>query len=125
MSKEWKTIPTINDSKPTKETNRASKHFKSMMDKVPVYTGSKEEIEKKIKIHQDETLTKQIAEEDKLLDAFAKKKVKSKAAIKKAIGLTKKRNEAGKKKQKEAKQPVNAPVEGQDAVNSSRANAEA
>jgi hypothetical protein len=125
MSKEWKTIPTINDTPKTKEAQVCTKSYKSMMDKVITYTGSKEEIEKKIKQHQEETFAKQTFEEDKLLDAFAKKKLKSKAAIKKAIGLTKKRNEAGKKKEKAAKQPVNAPVEGQDAVDSSRANAEA
>ena len=113
MPKGWKTIPTINDTPKTKETDTCAKHFKSMMDKVPVYTGSKEEIEKKIKQHQEETFAKQTAEEDKLLDAFAKKKVKSKAAIKKAIGLTKKRNEAGKKQKKEAKQPDNTTVEAQ------------
>ena len=113
MAKGWVSISTINDTPKTKETDTCAKHFKSMMDKVPVYTGSKEEIEKKVKQHQEETLAKQIAEENKLLDAFANKKVKSKAAIKKAIGLTKKRNEAGKKQKKKAKQPVNTTVEGQ------------
>lgn len=111
MSKGWKTIPTINDSTPTKETNRASKHFKSMMDKVPVYTGTQEEIEKKIKQHQEEMFAKQTAEEDKLLDAFANKKLRNKAAIKKAIALSKKRNKAAQKKQKEAKQPDNIVAE--------------
>lgn len=113
MAKNWKTIPTINDTTPTKETNTASKHFKSMMDKVPVYTGSQEEIEKKIKQHQEETLAKQTAEEDKLLDAFAKKKLRNKAAIKKAIALSKKRNKAAQKKQKEAEQPVEVTAEAQ------------
>ena len=113
MAKDWISVPTINDTTPTKETNTASKHFKGMMDKVPVYTGSKEEIEKKIKIHQEETLAKQIAEEDKLLDAFAKKKLRNKAAIKKAIALSKKRNKAAQKKQKEAEQPDNTTVEAQ------------
>lgn len=109
---EWKTIPTINDMPKTKETQTCTKSFKSMMDKVPVYTGSKEEIEKKIKQHQEETYAKQLAEEDKLLDAFANKKLRNKAAIKKAISLAKKRNKAGKKKQQEAKQPDNIVTEG-------------
>ena len=113
MSKEWKILPTINDTPKTTETNTASKHFKSMMDKVPIYTGSKEEIEKKIKIHQDETLAKQTAEEDKLLDAFAKKKLKSKAAIRKARGIAKRRKDAGKKQDKAAKLQDNITVEGQ------------
>ena len=42
MAKGWKQISTVNDMTPTKETETCKKHFKSMMDKVPVYTGSKE-----------------------------------------------------------------------------------
>ena len=112
---DWKTIPTINDTpKTTRPVEPIYKgNFKSIMDKVPVYTGSQEEIEKKIKQHQEETLAKQTAEEDKLLDAFAKKKLRNKAAIKKAIALSKKRNKAAQKKQKEAKQPVEVTAEAQ------------
>lgn len=114
MSKQWKTIPTINDTTAVETKTKAyNKRIKSMMDKVPVYEGSKEDIEKKIKKHQDELFEKQKLEEDKLLDAFANKKLKSKAAIKKALGLSKKRNDAGKKADKAADPQDNIAVEGQ------------
>ena len=111
----WKTIPTINDTtSATKKTKSYNKRVKSMMDKVPVYEGSKEDIEKKIKKHQEELFLAQKAEEDKLLDAFTNKKLKSKAAIKKALGLAKKRNnDAGKKNDKAVNPQDNIAVEGQ------------
>ncbi len=111
---QWKTIPTINDTTPTKEKTKAyNKRVKVMIDKAPVYEGSEEDIKKKIKEHQEELFLKQKAEEDKLLDAFANKKLKSKAAIKKALGLSKKRNDAGKKADKTANPQDNIAVEGQ------------
>lgn len=115
MPKGWKTIPTVNDVKTTETKNIKieNKSFKSMMDKVVVYTGSKEEIEKKIKLHQEETFAAQEAEEAKLLDAFANKKLKSKAAIKRARALAKKKSDAGKKNDKAANPQVNPTVEGQ------------
>lgn len=112
---EWKVLPTINDApkttRPVEPTYKGN--FKSIMDKVPVYTGSEEEIKKKLKEHEEITYAAQIAEEDKLLDAFARKKLRNKAAIKKAIALSKKRNKAAQKEQKEAKQPDNTTVEEQ------------
>ena len=96
MSK-WKVIPTVNDTTiATKETIGYSKRMKSMMDKVIVYDGSQEDIDKKIKKHQEELYLAQKAEEDKLLDAFTNKKLKSKAAIKRARGLAKRKRDAGK-----------------------------
>ena len=110
----WKTISTVNDMTTTKDKTKAyNKRVKSMMDKVPVYEGSKEDIDKKIKKHQEELFAAQKAEEDKLLDAFTNKKLKSKAAIKKALGLSKKRNDAGKKTDKAVNPQDNTTVEGQ------------
>ena len=98
MAKNWTTIPTVNDTTPTKEKTKAySKRIKVMIDKVPVYEGADEkEIEKKIKKHQEELYLAQKAEEDKLLDAFTNKKLKSKAAIKRARSLAKRKRDAGK-----------------------------
>ena len=73
----------------------------------------------------DESFEKQKLENAKLLDAFANKKLKSKAAIKRALGLAKKKNDAGKNTDKAAKPQDNPTVEGQPGIDSSRANAEA
>lgn len=112
MSK-WKVIPTVNDmTHTTEQTKSYNKRMKSMMDKVIVYDGDQEDIDKKIKKHQEELYLAQKFEEDKLLDAFANKKLKSKAAIKRALGLAKKRNKAGKKTDKAAKPQDNIVAEG-------------
>jgi predicted GIY-YIG superfamily endonuclease len=97
----------------TKETISYSKRMKSMMDKVPVYAGSKEDIEKKLKQHQEETYAKQQLEDEKLLDAFTKKKLKSKAAIKRARDLVKRKRDAGKSNDKAVNPQDNITVEGQ------------
>ena len=113
MSK-WTIIPTVNDTTiATKETISYSKRMKSMMDKVPVYEGSPEDIDKKIKKHQEELYLAQKLEEDKLLDAFTNKKLKSKAAIKRARGLAKRKRDAGKSNDKAVNPQVNPTVEGQ------------
>ena len=110
---EWKVIPTVNDTTAVEPKTKAyNKRLKVMIDKAPVYEGSEEDIKKKIKEHQEELFLKQKAEEDKLLDAFANKKLKSKAAIKRALGLAKKRNDAGKKTNKAAKPQDNIVAEG-------------
>ena len=60
---QWKTIPTINDTTPTKEKTKAyNKRVKVMIDKAPVYEGSEEDIKKKIKEHQEELFLKQKAD---------------------------------------------------------------
>ena len=111
---EWKIIPTINDTprntRPVEPTYKGN--FKSIMDKVPVYTGNEEEIKKKLKEHEEMTYAKQVAEETKLLDAFANKKLKSKSAIRKARSLAKRKNDAGKKVDKAAKPQDNIVTEG-------------
>ena len=113
MGKEWKTIPTINDVIPTIEKTKAyNKRIKSMMDKVIVYDGSQEDIDKKIKKHQEELYLAQKAEEDKLLDAFTNKKLKSKAAIKRARGLAKRKRDAGKSTDKTVNPQDNIVAEG-------------
>jgi hypothetical protein len=96
----------------TKETISYSKKMKSMMDKVIVYDGSQEDIEKKIKKHQEELYLAQKAEEDKLLDAFTNKKLKSKAAIKRARGLAKRKRDAGKSTDKTVNPQDNIVTEG-------------
>ena len=113
MPKGWKTIPTINDTIATKEKTKAdNKRIKSMMDKVIVYDGSQEDIDKKIKKHQEELYLAQKAEEDKLLDAFTNKKLKSKAAIKRARGLAKRKRDAGKSTDKTVNPQDNIVTEG-------------
>ncbi len=110
---QWKTIPTINDTTPTKEKTKAyNKRVKVMIDKAPVYEGSEEDIKKKIKEHQEELFLKQKAEEDKLLDAFTNKKLKSKAAIKRARGLAKRKRDAGKSTDKTVNPQDNIVTEG-------------
>ena len=111
MSK-WTVIPTVNDTKTTKETIGYSKTMKSMLDKVVVYDGSQEDIDKKIKKHQEELYLAQKAEEDKLLDAFTNKKLKSKAAIKRARGLAKRKRDAGKSTDKTVNPQDNIVTEG-------------
>ncbi len=83
-----------------------------MMDKVIVYDGSQEDIDKKIKKHQEELYLAQKVEEDKLLDAFANKKLKSKAAIKRARGLAKRKRDAGKTNDKVVNPQDNIVTEG-------------
>ena len=83
-----------------------------MMDKVIVYDGSQEDIDKKIKKHQEELYLAQKAEEDKLLDAFTNKKLKSKAAIKRARGLAKRKRDAGKSTDKTVNPQDNIVTEG-------------
>lgn len=112
MGKEWETIPTINDITTTEKTKADNKRMKSMMDKIIIYDGSPEEIDKKIKKHQEELYLAQKAEEDKLLDAFTNKKLKSKAAIKRARGLAKRKRDAGKSTDKTVNPQDNIVTEG-------------
>ena len=106
MSKEWKTLPTINDVPKTKY--KGTKTFNKLMAKTPTRD------EEALKKHNDESFAKQEFEEAQLLDAFANKKLKSKTAIKKALGLAKKKkNDAGKSDDKAAKPQDNPTVEGQ------------
>ena len=116
MSK-WTVIPTVNDTKTTEY--KGSKSFNKLMATTP--TRNEDELKK----HNDESFEKQKLENAKLLDAFANKKLKSKAAIKRALGLAKKNNDAGKNTDKAAKPQVNPTVEGQPGIDSSRANAKA
>ena len=105
MAKGWSVIPTINDMKTTEY--KGSKSFNKLMSTTP------QRNEEDLKKHNDESFEKQKLEDAKLLDAFANKKLKSKAAIKRAIGLAKKTNDAGKTKDKAAKPQDNPTVEGQ------------
>ena len=105
MSKEWSVIPTINDV-PTTEY-KGTKTFNKLMAKTPIRD------EEALKKHNDESFAKQEFEEAQLLDAFANKKLKSKTAIKKALGLAKKKkNDAGKNNDKAAKPQDNIVTEG-------------
>lgn len=106
---EWKTIPTINDTDNTntKSDRQISTKFNKLMKTTPI--RSAEELKK----HSEDLFIAQKLEDDKLLDAFTNKKLKSKAAIKKALGLAKKRNDAGKEKDKAVNPQDNIAVEGQ------------
>lgn len=104
MSK-WKVIPTVNDITTTEY--KGSKAFNKLMTTTP------KRDEEQLKKHNDEAFEKQKAEDVKLLDAFANKKLKSKAAIKRAKGLAKKHLDAGKSTDKAAKPQDNSTVEGQ------------
>ena len=101
MSK-WKTISTINDTtiKNTRTDRQNSTNFNKLMKTTP--TRNVEDLKK----HSEDLFEAQKLEDEKLLDAFANKKLKSKAAIKKALGLSKKYNDAGKKKDKAANPQV-------------------
>lgn len=105
----WKTIPTINDTTitKTKSDRQTSTSFNKLMKTTP--TRDVEQLKK----HSEELFDAQKLEDDKLLDAFTNKKLKSKAAIKKALGLAKKRNDAGKKNDKAVNPQDNTAVEGQ------------
>lgn len=103
MSK-WTVIPTVNDMTTTEY--KGSKSFNKLMSITPTRD------EEGLKKHNDEAFEKQKLEDTKLLDAFANKKLKSKAAIKRAIGLAKKTNDAGKTKDKAAKPQDNIVTEG-------------
>ena len=108
MSK-WTTITTINDI-PTTEKKRerqADSDFYKLMKKTPSRTIDE------MKEHAEELAKTQKIEDSKLLDAFTNKKLKSKAAIKKALGLSKKRNDAGKSKDKAVNPQVEVTAEGQ------------
>ena len=103
MSK-WKVIPTVNDMTTTEY--KGSKSFNKLMATTP--TRDEDELKK----HNDESFEKQKLEDAKLLDAFTNKKLKSKAAIKRALGLAKKSNDAGKKNDKTVKPQDNIVTEG-------------
>lgn len=101
----WTVIPTVNDTKTTEY--KGSRSFNKLMSTTPKRT------EEELKKHNDESFEKQKLEDAKLLDAFTNKKLKSKAAIKRALGLAKKTNDAGKKNDKTVKPQDNPTVEGQ------------
>ena len=105
----WKTIPTVNDAtvKNITTDKKRSTNFNSLMTNTPNRTI--EELKK----HSEELFAAQELENQKLLDAFTNKKLKSKAAIKKALSLSKKHNDAGKKKDKAVNPQVEVTVEGQ------------
>lgn len=106
MAKDWRIIPTVNDVPKTTEY-KGNSDFHRLMSKTP------KRDEDKLKEHNEESFTKQEFEEAKLLDAFANKKLKSKAAIKRARALAKRKSDAGKKNDKAANPQVNPTVEGQ------------
>ena len=102
----WTVIPTVNDTKTTEY--KGSRSFNKLMSTTPKRT------EDELKKHNDESFEKQKLENAKLLDAFTNKKLKSKAAIKKALGLAKKRNnDAGKKNDKAVNPQVEVTAEAQ------------
>jgi len=104
MAKGWKNIPTVNDVEKTEF--KGNKVFERLMSKTP-----KRNLDE-LKEHNDKAFEKQKAEDDKLLDAFANKKLKSKAAIKRARSLAKRSYDAGKSTDKAADPQDNIVTEG-------------
>ena len=106
---QWKTLPTVNDTtvKNTITDRQKSINLNHLLASTPNRTA--EELKK----HSEELFEAQKLENKKLLDAFTNKKLKSKAAIKKALSLSKKHNDAGKKKDKAVNPQVEVAVEGQ------------
>jgi hypothetical protein len=104
MAKEWKTISTVNDMEKTEF--KGNKTFDKLMSKTP-----KRNLDQ-LKEHNDKAFEKQKTEEGKLLDAFANKKLKSKAAIKRARGLAKRKRDAGKSTDKTVNPQDNIVTEG-------------
>jgi hypothetical protein len=96
----------VNDIPKTTE-HKGNGGFHRLISKTP------KRDEESLKEHNEEAFEKQVIEEAKLLDAFANKKLKSKAAIKRARALAKKKSDAGKKNDKAANPQVNPTVEGQ------------
>lgn len=106
---QWKTLPTVNDTtvKNTTTDRQKSTNLNHLLASTPNRTAEE------LKSHSEELFEAQKLENKKLLDAFTNKKLKSKAAIKKALSLSKKRNDAGKKKDKAVNPQVEVTVEGQ------------
>lgn len=105
MAKNWTTIYTnADETKVTKEEitrrmHRFDNTIKSM--KSPTYDELKRssEIAYAVKLN----------EEEKLLQAFSEKKVKSKAAIKQALRIKRERAAAEKKEQEQKENPKSVP----------------
>lgn len=104
MSKGWTNISTVNDIEKTEF--KGNKAFEKLMSKTP-----KRDLEQ-LKEHNESSFEKQKTEEDKLLDAFTNKKLKSKAAIKRAHGLAKRKRDAGKSTDKTVNPQDNIVTEG-------------
>lgn len=102
MAKGWITIETVNSIKKNAETPAQKQRRLRNMDNLTrnIKRLSIEELKK----NSEELYQKQRAEEDKLLQAFAEKRVKSKAAIKQALRIKKERAAAEKHVKNSAKQ---------------------
>ena len=98
MAKGWSTIYTNKDTTPA-TTIKAERHFNNTIRNTPSLPVEK------LKANSEAAYVKKIAEEDKLLDAFDNKLLKSKNAIKQAIQLKKEREAAAKKQKAETEAP--------------------
>ena len=106
---QWKKIPTVNDITVENTTTDRQKsiNLNHLLSSTPDRTADE------LKTHSEELFEARKLENKKLLDAFTNKKLKSKAAIKKALSLSRRNNDAGKKKDKAVNQQVEVTVEGQ------------
>lgn len=105
MAKGWTSLITINTAPKSAETaaqrRQRDKSFSNLI------RNTKSLSVEDLKKQSDELYAKQRAEEDKLLQAFAEKKVKSKTAIKQALRIKKERAAAEKRAKNSAKQNTN------------------
>jgi len=108
MAKGWKTIQNINiTSSITTEDARMKRNqnFKNAIHNVKSYTA--EELKK----YSDALYDKKQADDERLLNAFEGKRLKSKEAIKKAIALKKEKDAEAAKKQKKQKTATLVPAQ--------------
>lgn len=105
MAKGWISLTTVNTAPKSAETaaqrRQRDRSFSNLI------RNTKSLSVEDLKKQSDELYAKQRAEEDKLLQAFAEKKVKSKTAIKQALRIKKERAAAEKRAKNSAKQNTN------------------
>lgn len=101
MAKGWTRIETVNDNKSVETDAQKQKNLRNFANAIhQMKSLSPEDLKKR----GDENYATRIAEDEKLLDAFDKKKLKSKDAVKRALQLKKEKAKTEKKTQKESKQ---------------------
>lgn len=88
MAKGWSNFATINDLSNSLSKQEKIKREQRFNDAI---RNTKTLSVEALKQHSDELYDKQMAEDEKLLQAFTDKKVKSKTAIRRALRLKKER----------------------------------
>ena len=106
MAKNWIKITTVNDTPVVAET--AQEKFRRQRSFQNAAQNMKSLTSEEIKKHSEELFVKKQSEDVRLLDAFEQKKLKSKAAIDRAIQLKKIKDAEAAKKQKKVAEPAPA-----------------